>query len=55
MLFKGICKAVKQGVSLATVVRLLLTEIRESASAAKTIQPATSPGSVVEDSMQIGA
>ena len=55
MLFKGIGQAVEQRVSLTTVVRLLLTEIRQPASASKPVQPASSPGPVLEDSMQIGS
>ena len=54
MLFKGIRQAVKQIVPLTTVMGLLLTEIRQSASASKPIQPASSPGAVLEDSVQIG-
>ena len=55
MLFKGIGQAVEQRVSLTTVVRLLLTEIRQPASASKPVQPASSPGPVLKDSMQIGS
>ena len=55
MFFKGIRQSVEQGVSLSAVVRLLLTEVCESASAAKPIQPASSPGAVIEDSMQVSA
>ena len=55
MLFKGIGQAVEQRVSLTTVVRLLLTEIRQSASTSKPVQPASSPGPVLEDAMQIGS
>ena len=55
MLLEGIRQAIKQGVSLPAVMRLLLTERRQSLELPHLILPATLPRATCKHPVSIGA
>ena len=55
MFFEGISEPIEQSFSLPAVMRLLLTEQRQSFLRSELVEPASPPGPAFKHSMQIGA
>ena len=55
MFFEGISEPIEQCFSLPAVMRLLLTEQRQSFLRSELVEPASPPGPAFKHSMQIGA
>ena len=54
MFFEGISEPIEQCFSLPAVMRLLLTEQRQSFLRSELVEPASPPGPAFKNSMQIG-
>ena len=53
MLLESIGETIEQCLALTAVMGLILVQCRQATSSSQPIQPTTTPGSIVEDSMQI--